>query len=425
MSDESVTHGSAGQVPSVFSSKERAALVAKALSEAARRARFSTKSRRGRQGATYRARRSERLARLMQIVSFVILVALPTVTASIYFGLIAASQYTAEARFTVRGGLPTGMEQAGSLSAAPGMLIAQNTQVIMSYVESRALVEDLIKSVGLLGIYQDPNADWFSRLSTHQPIEKIVKFWKKHIDLQVQMPGGIVAMTVKAFKPEDAVTVASAVLASSEKLVNDMNDQMRNDALSLAKKERERAQDGLAKARSDLEKARNDEGMLSASEASTAMLELVTQVRGTLIKQQQEYESMSRFVRAESPQMRNLQTKIDAAKQQVASLEAQMTSAKPKDNSKVLSGSMSRLDYAQLNNDIAERIYAGALSALEQATLATQIKLMYLNTFVVPVPAEEAKYPRRALDIGLVFGGGAALWAIALGFISLLRRGLV
>ena len=89
-----------------------------------------------------------------------------------------------------------------------------------------------------------------------------------------------------------------------------------------------------------------------------------------------------------------------------------MTSNKPQggSGSKVLSGSMSRLDYAQLNNDIAERIYAGALAALEQATLATQIKLMYINDFVRPVPAEEAKYPRRALDISLVFGGGLALY---------------
>ena len=421
MSDESVT-----QVPSVFSSKERAALVAKALSEAARRARFSTKSRRGRSGMTYRARRSERLARLMQIASFVVLVALPSLVASVYFGLIASDQFTAEARFTVRGGLPEGMDSVGTLTGAPSMLIIQDTQVIMNFIQSRALVESLIKSIGLTKLYEDPNVDYFSRLAPHKPIEKIVRYWKQHVDQSVQMPAGIVVMTVKAFKPQDSVEIANAVLAASEALVNNMNDQMRNDAVDLAKRERERAQTNLAKARDELEKARNEEGVLSATEASSALNELMTTTRGHLIQQQQEYDSMRRFVRADAPQLKNLQSKIDSAKQEVAKLQAQMTGTKAEANgSKVLSGSMSRLDYGTLNNDIAEKIYAGSLAAFEHATLASEMKLMYINTFVSPVPAEEAKYPRRAIDIGIVAGAGTTLWLISLGLIALFRRGLV
>ena len=66
MSDEIV-----GQAPAVFSSKERAALVARALSEAARRARFSTKKRRALTGGGVRARRGARLLRLLKIGTFV------------------------------------------------------------------------------------------------------------------------------------------------------------------------------------------------------------------------------------------------------------------------------------------------------------------------------------------------------------------
>ena len=421
MSDESVT-----QVPSVFSSKERAALVAKALSEAARRARFSTKSRRGSSANSYRARRGERIARLLQIAAFILFVAVPGIVASIYFGLIAADQYTADARFTVRGGLPSGVDSIGSLTGAPSVLIIQDTQVIMNFIESRAIVEDLMKSVHLTKLYQDPDADFFSRLWPHQSIEKIVAYWKRHVDLSVQMPAGIVEMTVRAFRPEDAVNIANAVLASSEQLVNNMNDQMRADAVELAKRERERAQENLAKARSELQKARNEEGILSADQASTAVNDLLTQVRGQLLKEQQDYDSERRFVNADAPQLRNLQTRIDAAKQEIAKLQASMTSVKATaGGDKPLSGAMSRLDYASLNNEIADRIYAGAVSGLEQATLASDTKLMYINAFVRPVLAEEAKYPRRAIDIALVLGAGLAAWAAALGLISLLRRGLV
>lgn len=422
MSDDSVT-----QVPSVFSSKERAALVARALSDAARRARFSTKSRRGKIGTTYKARRSERLARMLQIATFVAFVAIPSLVATVYFGFIAADQFASEARFTVRGGLPTSLEAGGSLSGSPVALIIQDTQVIMNYIESRALVEDLDKSIGLAKLYQDPDVDFFSRLGKDKSIEKIVKYWGHHVDLKVEMPAGIVVMNVRAFRPEDATTIANAALSSSETLVNRLNDQMRADALELAKNERERAQTRLADARADLEKARNQEGILSTKDASQGLNDLMTQVRGQLLKSQQTYDSLRRYESPSAPQVRNLQTKIDASKKQIAQLQAQMTSMTPDGESadKPLSGSMSRLDYAVLNNQIAEKIYAGSLAAFERATVASETKLMYITTFVKPVDAQEAKYPRRGLNISLVVGGGLVLWAAALGIIALMRRGLV
>jgi len=420
MSDESIT-----QVPSVFSSKERAALVAKALSEAARRARFSTKGRRG-QGMTYRARRSQRLARLLRIATFVVLVAIPSLAATIYFGLIASDQYTAEAQFTVRGGMPPTMDSIGALTGAPSMLIIQDTLVIKSFIESRAMVESLIKSVGLTKLYEDPQADHFSRLGPHKSIEKIVEYWKRHVDLTLQMPAGILVMTVRAFHPQDAVDIANAVLTESEEAVNKMNDQMRADAVDLAKKELEHAEAVLGKAHAELERARNEEGILSGSETSSSLSELLTEARGQMIKQQQEYESMRRFIRADSPQLRNLQTRIDAAKQSVAKLQEEMTSMKPAaDDNKPLSGAMTRLDYASLNDDIADKIYMGAVTAVERATIASETKLMYITTFVKPVLAEEPRYPRRAIDIGLVAGGGLAAWGVALLLIGLFRRGLV
>lgn len=422
MSDESVT-----QVPSVFSSKERAALVAKALSEAARRARFSTKSRRGRSGATYKARRSERLGRLLQIATFIALVAIPSLVATVYFGFVATDLFTAEARFTVRGGIPMTLDSVGAMSEAPAMLIIQNTQVIINYIESRAVVEQLDKTIGLTKLYQNPDADYFSRLGQHKPIEKIVKYWQHHVELTVQMPAGIVVMTVKAFKPDEAVTITNAALEAGETLVNKLNDQMRADAIDLATNERERAQTRLAEARAELEKARNEEGILTTKDASSALSDLITQTRGQLLKLQNTYDSLRRYETADAPQVKNLQSRIDATKQQVSKLQAEMTSTKlvAKGEQSPLSGSMSRLDYATLNNAIAEKIYAGALSVFEHASLASETKLMYINTFVAAVPAEEAKYPRRALDIALVVGAGLALWAAALGIISLLRRGLV
>ncbi len=418
MSDEGLT-----QAPTVFSSKERAALVAKALSEAARRARFSTKRRRSLTASGFRARRGERLFKLLRILSFIVVVVVPSLVAAGYLLFIASDQYTAEARFTVRGGLPPSMDTIGALTGAPPVLIIQDTQIIMNYLVSRGMVEALNKSVGLEHLYQDPDADFLSRLKQDPSIEKMVKYWKRHLDLSVQVPSGIVVMTVKAFSPDAAVKIADGALAASEALVNDMNDKMRNDAVSLAETERQRAQDNLARARAALERARNEEGILNANTASLAVSELMTQVQGQRLKLQQDYDAQRRFVRADAPQLRNLQTRIDAATIEVTKLQGQMTqSGGGKDTA--LSGSISRLDYASLENVIAEKIYAGSLSALEHVRLASETKLMYINTFVQPVAAQDASYPKRPLDMLLVVAACMAVWGVVLGLLTLARGGL-
>ena len=401
MSDEGLT-----QAPTVFSSKERAALVAKALSEAARRARFSTKRRRSLTASGFRARRGERLFKLLRVLSFVVVVVVPSLAAAGYLLFIASDEYTAEARFTVRGGLPPSMDSIGTLTGAPPVLIIQDTQIIMNYLVSRGVVEALNKSVGLQHLYQDPDADYFSRLKENPSIEKTVKYWKRHIDLTVQVPSGIVVMT-------------------SEALVNDINDKMRVDAVSLAETEHQRAQDNLARTRAALEKARNDEGILNADNASKAVNELMTQVQGQRIKLQQDYDAQRRFVRADAPQLKNLQTRIDAAKIEVAKLQDQMTqSSSSTDKDTALSGSISRLDYASLENVIAEKIYTGSLAALEHARLASETKLMYINTFVQPVAAQEASYPKRPLDMLIVVAACMAAWGVVLGLLTLVRGSL-
>jgi capsular polysaccharide transport system permease protein len=345
MSDEAV-----GQVPAVFSSKERAALVARALSEAARRARFSTKRRRATPGGSLRAQRGARLLRWLRIGTFVGIVAVPCLAFAVYIFAIASPQYTAEARFTVRGGMPVGITGLGKLGGAPTMLIVQDTQVILNFMKSRAMVEGLDRAVNLQNLYAAKSIDRWSRLKRHQFIEKVTKYWERHISLSVQMPSGIVTFTVRAFTPDDAVRIANAAIDSSEQLVNTMNDKMREDAVALAETERQHSQNNLATARTNLENARNEEGMLSAGEESKALTTLIGTVEKEQVTMQQQYDSSRRYVRADAPQLKNLQSKIDAAQKEIATLRAQMTRSGPSsgDDKPVLSGSMSHLDYANL-----------------------------------------------------------------------------
>ena len=186
------------------------------------------------------------------------------------------------------------------------------------------------------------------------------------------MPSGIVVLTVRAFTPDDATKIANGIY---------------------------------------LEKARNDEGMLSAESTADAVNGLISSTRSELLKLQQEYETQKRYVSLDAPQTRNLQARINAANDQIALLQAKLTNPTEKGDAKAISNVMSKLDYLELNRQISEKLYGSAMSALERARLSSESKMLYINSFVLPVLPQEAKIVTRRP----IFGDnspGAEKWPV-------------
>ena len=409
--------------PRSLSPLERARLLSEAVSDAARRARFSSKGKRRMGGGGFQARKGQTLFRLAAIGSFWLMVALPTLAAAIYFGLIASSQYVTEYKFTVAGADPLPIDGFAQLTGIPAMAIVQDTQIVTNNLETRAAVESLEKKVGLRARYSRDEIDFLSRVDPSKPVEKIVRYWSGMIDAAIKMPSGIVEVKVKAFTPEDSLAIGRATLELSEELINDLNDRMNRDALSSAEAEVERASQRLTKARIALEKAQNEEGLLDIQKAAEGMDTLVNEMKSTLQKLEQEYNTQLKSVRETAPQMQPLKARIAALRNEIASLQAKVTSGSATGVPEAtLSKLMIRFSELNLEREIAEKLYAGSIASMEIARINSERKRMYLNAFVLPSLPEEAKYPRRGLMIFFTALGSLALWAGIGGTVSLIRN---
>jgi len=402
------------------SARERSQLVARALSEAARRARVST---RGRRASGFGARRGERLMRLATLACFIGLAVLPSLGGALYFGLIASDQYVSEARFAVRGGSTSKQDTIGAITGVPSVEILQDTQILVNYLESRAIVEALQSEVDIIGMFSRPEIDYFSRLDPQDPIEDVVSYWKSMIDVGVLLPAEIVNVEVRAFTPGDAFRIARAVLEASERLVNEMNARMRKDNLALSEHERQRAGERLARARAALEQARNEEGLLSVDKALDVQNALILNERTNLLKLQQDYEMQRHYMAESSPQLRALKKRIEAEQEQIAQLTAQLT-RRPEDpaDTKVLSGTMTRLQHLDFERQVAETAYTTALRAYERARVANETQHLYITTFVRPLEANEARYPKRPMMIGIIVAASFAAWGALMGVLGLVRN---
>lgn len=417
MSAEPITVTPTGLSPA----QQRSQQVSRALADAARKLRFSSQGRRGHPGGM-RARRGRVLVRFLYMGGFALMVVVPTLTTLVYFGLIAADQYESEARFAVRSGAMAGLDPISSILGAPPAQIIQDTQVVTTFIGSRALVDELQKTADLRRVYSREEADWVASLNPEKPIEKVVKYWHTMTGVKIEMPGGIVHLSVRAFRPGDAVMLVNGVLAASERLVNDLNDRSRRDAVSFADQELQLASTRLAQARANLEVARNKEGMLDATAAATSINTIIASVRTEELRLKQQLDSqIASNVSRDAPQMRDLRLRIEASERQVEQLQRELTTVDP-GSSPTVSASMTRLAALALQSKVAETQYTTAALALERARMASLTKQIYLTSFVQPVAAEEARYPRRLWICFITFVGGTILWAAFCGIVTFIRN---
>jgi capsular polysaccharide transport system permease protein len=402
---------------------ERARYVSQALSDAARRARFSAKSRRNLSGGGFAARKGAVAFRWMAILSFWAMVGIPGAVAVAYFGFFASDQYRVEVQFTVAGGEPMMADGLTAITGIPSITIIQDVQIVTNFLQSRAAVERIQEKVDLRSKYSREEVDWYARFNPSKPIEKFVRYWQNIISVAIKMPGGIVDFRVRAFTPEDARAIAQAAIEVSEELVNDLNRRQNDDAMRNAEQDVERASKRLMDARVALEQARNSAGILDVGATIQSLNALINELRSGVLKMQQEYQTQLRVVSEAAPQMRNLRSRIEATNAQILELEAQLTSTRRSANSEnTLALSMTRFALLDLERQIAERLYAGAVSTMEVARLTAERKRMYLNTFVQPSLPQEAQYPRRILfSVGIV-AGLLAVWGALIGMASIIRN---
>ncbi len=412
--------------PQPLRAMARAQAIQRALSDAARRARFSTRARRAYRGGSFEARAGAKLMRLAAIALFVLMVAVPDVVALAYFGLIASDQYVAEAKFTVSSGAIPKMDGLGSITGVPPILIVQDTQVVTNYIHSRAMVEQLERAVGLRDLYGAGTIDWWARFRKDKPIEKFTDYWDKMCSTSIALPSGIVTLTVRAFTPQDAKRIADAVVRLSEDLVNNLNDRMRNDTVQASERDMEQASQALGRARMQMELERNAEGLIDVGETNKAMTGLISGLEADLLKAQQEYQTELRYVSEDAPQMRVLKSRISAMQSQLGDMKAKLTSQSEQSVAavadKTLSGKMTKFAELDLDERIAEKRYAVSVAAVEAARMLSERKMLYLHEIVAPALPEDDSYPKRGLNIAITLIGSLIAWGVTVGAIAFVRN---
>jgi capsular polysaccharide transport system permease protein len=397
----------------------RAALIAQSLKGIARRARTPRSVWVSVGGGAQR--RWQHIFIWAVLASFALIVLLPNLVAGTYLAFMASDQYASETRFAVRGGEPAALSALGGLVGTPSAQRVQDSLILSDYIQGRGMMEAVNGALNLRQMFSSEKIDFLSRFDPGESNEDLLRYWRRHVDAHIDSASGILTVVVRAFTPQDSLNITDKIVSESEALVNDLTQRSRRDALRQAKDELQRANENLQGKIVAMRDARNAEGILDSGKTSEVMTKMLGDLRLELAHLEQDYGAQRRTVLPSSPQLRVLEARIGSMKDQIRQLESTMTgsgaSATP-----ALADAMSRLDRAKLEKNIAEKQYVAAVGAFERARIDLESQQVYLATFLKPVLAQEALYPKRFWLWSIVAFLSLLLWGGGVGIAVLVRN---
>ncbi len=341
-----------------------------------------------------------------------LMVALPTLLAAFYYGLIASDIYISESRFVIkspdqkRGQVSTLANLVQTTGLSGGQ---EQTNEVLTYVRSRDALKALEKNVAVRDRFSNPQADVLSRFP--QPLsdssfENLFKYYGKMVEARMDTETSTAIIKVKAFNPQDAYRINRELLDLSEGLVNRLNGRAQSKGIIEAQRQVDLATQRARSARIALSQYRNNQALIDPSKQAVGVLEIANTLTAERAALQAQLDLMQRLT-PNNPSIPALRNRISAIGTQIASQDSRVVGSG--------SGIASKLGgYENLlvEQEFATQSLNAANAALVQARAEAQRQQFYLERVVDPNLPDEPLLPKRFIDVLVVFAAALCLYFV-------------
>jgi capsular polysaccharide transport system permease protein len=339
------------------------------------------------------------------------IVGLPTLVTGVYYFAIASDLYLSEAKFIVRGPKQVQTGTIGALLQSTGLShTVDDSAAVQDFIMSRDAVRKLEQRDDLRGVFGRPEGDFVTRfpgILIRSDFEALFRRYDLFVAIETDNSTGVTTLRTKAYRPEDAQRLASALLSYAEQLINELNDRARRDALDTARREVGLAEERISRIQSELTAYRVKEKMIDPKSASAGVLELIGQMNGALATARTQLGELLKNS-PNSPQIPLVRTRIASLDKLIAEERAKLSG---ETNSVV--ATLTEYERLVLDRELAEKALASAFTSLEAARIEVQRQQLYLETIARPNLADYPLYPKRAVSFGMVLASCLLAYLIA------------
>lgn len=340
------------------------------------------------------------------------IVGLPTLIAGVYFFAVASDLYLSEAQFIVRSPKQVQTSPIGALLQSTGLgRAADDTAAVQDFMMTRDAVRKLEKQDELRILLSRPEGDFVTRFPGitywRDDFEALYRVYQHFVSVETDTITGVTTLQVKAYRPEDAHMMASALLGYAEQLVNELNERARKDTLDVARREVDRAEERIAQIQSELTAYRVKQKMLDPKTASSGVLELIMQMSSAQANSRAQLGELLKNS-PNSPQIPLVKTRIDSLDKLIAEERAKLSG-----QTDSVVATLTEYERLTLDRELAEKALASAFASLEAARVEAQRQQLYLETIAQPNLADYPLYPKRIISFGVVVVSCLLVYGIA------------
>ena len=326
-----------------------------------------------------------------------ILILLPALWGTLYYGFIASDRYVSEATFVVR---TSSRAAAGGFAAFLRMVGVSASQddtfAVHDFINSRDAIRLLEEKIDIRKIYGRDGIDLFSRYPNifyDKSEDELRRYLTSRILVTFNSNTGISTLKVQAFRPDEAQAIARHLLAISEKIINQMNERIHADAVRFSQEEVRGAEERLRNAQIAISEFRNREIQIDPNRSSVLVMELVAKLSDEMSRLNAQIAEI-RATSPNSPQLPSLERRLEALQAQVQIERGRIT-----DSSDALAKKIARFEELNLEREFAAKTLASAIVGLDHARAEARRQQLYLERISGPSEPDRATQPERAFEI--------------------------
>lgn len=347
----------------------------------------------------------QRLRRWLLWLVFIV----PVSAAVLYNFILATPRYASEISFVVRSSdTPHDRLSIVSLGQGGGIGTSDNSEAVIAYLKSRDMLEQINRDGLLTRTFArpglDPVAAFPSLLAGHSQ-EDFYRHFQAYLHAEFDRATGIIHVQMQSFTAADARAIAQRLLAAAEAMVNRLNQRAQANLVGGARLDVTRASDELASVLARLNDVRNRDHIIVPELDTGASIKLQSGTAAELAETEVQLNQTLRLA-PQSPLIGQLRARRSALTRQ---LGRQIGATAGGSGS--LADRLRAYEALAARRKIAEGQLLSASLQLTSALRSSSRNQLYLEEIARPNLSDEARYPRRWLNLLFtVLISGCLLW---------------
>jgi capsular polysaccharide transport system permease protein len=342
-----------------------------------------------------------------------LIIGLPTLLVGIYLWLFAADRYVSEATLAVR---RLGAEPASAVPGIATLLTGTNPQsredifYVQYYIHSLALLRKLDAEMNVREHYASPRLDPFYRLWPWTGQERFLGVFRDRVQVIFDDAASLLTIRVQGFDPAFAQRLNRRIVEESERFVNELSQRMAREQLAFAEDELKKAAERVQDAKNQVLAFQNRNRLLDPTFQAQASGALLAELQATRARLESDLNSLLTYRNEDSPQVRELRSRIAAVRKQADAEAANATASGRKGEQ--LTALAVDFQALQMQAEFAVDAYKLSLAAVESARIDATRKIKTAVIIEPPSLPETPELPRRLYALVTVFVASLLVYAI-------------